>query len=227
MRAYLTFILITLMILLTNFAVGAELKVDSTRLINILGEVDYNILEKANELAELSKTPEPIYLLINSPGGSVAAGHVFIDSMRLAQKKGINIKCISTIYNASMAFSIFASCTERYALPNTSLLFHPVSTALSGRFGERRLTTIADELGKLDKDLQDFLIGSLGISKKLVMDTYYAEKWWTAVELNAVAKKGWMTIVDGLSGIPKPFIVEEIEGGLHGMELLPNFIHGR
>ena len=213
--------------LVANRSYAETLKVDNTRLVNILGDVDFRILAKANEILKLSTaSTKPIYLLINSPGGSVAAGSIFIDSMNLIKKKGIKIKCLSTIYNASMAFSIFATCSERYALPNTSLLFHPVRIGLEGMYREMDLTPIATSLGKIDSILQTFLVESTAIDKEIMMKAYYEEKWWTALELKTATKQGWLTIIDGLVGIEDPFIIEELDGSAHGMELLPNFIHG-
>ena len=182
------------------------LEVDKKRLINILGPVNAQIVDKANDLMRLARTSRaPIYLFVNSPGGSVRAGNVFIDAMTITKSRGIEIKCVTSIYAASMAFSILANCSDRYVLPNARLLFHPARIGIMGAFTGPEYQEFADILNNLDKSLQEFLVEELEIDRDVMLKAYYAEKWWDAKELQAATKKGWLTIVDDITGIDDLF----------------------
>jgi ATP-dependent Clp protease protease subunit len=182
------------------------LEVNKERLINILGPVNAGIVEKANDLMTLARiSREPIYLFVNSPGGSVRAGNVFIDAMTIAKNRGIEIKCITSIYAASMAFSILANCSDRYVLPNARLLFHPARIGIMGAYTGPEYQELADILNNLDKSLQEFLVKELEIDRDVMMKAYYAEKWWDAKELQAATKKGWLIIVEDVIGIENLF----------------------
>lgn len=71
-------------------------------------------------------------LIINSPGGSVQDGIVFISRMDWAKERGVNIRCFISGIAASMAFQILTHCNERYALSGAGILWHHVS-ATAGR----------------------------------------------------------------------------------------------
>ena len=180
--------------------------VDKTRLIEILGRVDSQIVDKANDLMELSnKSNMPVYLLINSPGGSVAAGNVFIDAMRIAKSRGVDVKCITSIYAASMAFSILANCSERFVLPNSKLLFHPARISLMGMFLQEDMQRFSDDLKTINDSLKEFLVKNLGIDKNVMLKAFHDEKWWTPKELQKVTKKGWLKVVKDVTGIDNLF----------------------
>lgn len=180
--------------------------VDKNRLVNILGVVDARIINKANQLIKLAAhSQEPIYLFVNSPGGSVRAGNVFIDAMNLVKSRGVQLKCITSIYAASMAFSILANCSDRYVLPNARLLFHPARIGIMGAFTGPEYKELADILLSLDNTLQKFLVETMEIDKDVMLDAYYKEKWWGVEELQAETKTGWLTIVDDIVGIDNLF----------------------
>lgn len=192
-------------------ATASTLEVDPNRTVSILGGVDAGIIKKANELLKLVKTSkEPVYLFINSPGGSVRAGEVFVSAMTIAKERGVIIKCVSTVHAASMAFSIYANCSERYALSGARLLFHPVSiTVFMSRLTAKSVSELYDIMSKIDKDLQDFLVESMGIDREVMLKAYYEEKWWSPEELKSSTKDGWITIVKDVKGISDLFAVSD------------------
>jgi ATP-dependent Clp protease protease subunit len=195
---------------LASIASAETLEVDSSRLIKVLGPVDGRILEKANELMELATvSKEPIYVLVNSPGGSVAAGNVFVDAMGIAKQRGIVVKCVTSIYAASMAFTILANCSERYVLPQAELLFHPVRVAINDTLTAPQFQELATTLHVMDLALQKFLVETTGIDKEVMLTAYYGEKWWKAAELQAATNPGWLIIVTDVKGIKELFVHEE------------------
>lgn len=85
------------------------------------------------ELMEMSaklKPTEIIYLVLDTPGGSVEAGSALIDFVHGLPNK---VKTIS-LFAASMGFHIAQSLDERLVLPSSTLMSHRAS--LSGLSGE-------------------------------------------------------------------------------------------
>lgn len=164
------------------------------RLIEIIGVVDGNIIDQAAEINRLAAlNSEPIELLINSPGGSVFTGMIFIDAMNAAKAKGVVFKCTSVVLAASMAYSFFSNCDERYALPNTRLLFHPMSTRAEGRVQE--LVTDLIQTVPEEKAIMKQLQADLNVDWKTFHTNYFAETFWTATTLSSISPD-FLTIID-------------------------------
>ena len=157
------------------------------RLIEIIGEVDGDIIDKAaeiNRLAELSD--EPIELLINSPGGAVLPGMIFVDAMRAAKSEGIIFKCTSVVMAASMAYVIYSECNERYALANTRLLFHPISISTGGSRVQELIVDLDETIAE-EKAIMEKLQKDLGLDWRKFHRHYFSETFWSATRLKAVA----------------------------------------
>lgn len=90
--------------------------------------VDYVIREIYN-LHKKLPIDEPIYLVLDSPGGSIIAGNKLIDFKK--GLKGREVKTI-TLFAASMAASIVESFDERLAVSNGIIMFHPASANCQG-----------------------------------------------------------------------------------------------
>ena len=84
------------------------------------------------KLQELNKidTKEPIFLLINSPGGSIYDGFDFI---RFAETSKRPINTI-TIFAASMAFQIVEALGTRYVTSYSTLMSHRSKGGFQGEF---------------------------------------------------------------------------------------------
>lgn len=124
--------------------------------------IDGPIMGKALEpfgaaLLALSKLPlkenekREANIIINSPGGSVISGFLFINQMEEAKANGLNIRCFVPTIAASMAFHIFVHCNERYALNKALLLWHRARVSVGG-FGSKPMT--APQAQVLANDLQ-------------------------------------------------------------------------
>ncbi len=205
---------------------------DKKRTIKLLGPVDAGIVDQANKLmALIDESNKPVYLFINSPGGSVAAGEVFISAMEIAKKRGVTIHCVSSIYAASMAFNIMVHCNKRYALKSTMLLYHPVRAELSGTFTAMQLDLLVQDFHKTDIGFQERLHKSSGMPLELVRETYYSEKWWKASELVKFTREDWFVIVDDIHGVDGVFhyhpgsgdqYLSPFEGGpANGRDIVP------
>lgn len=92
-----------------------------------------NLTEVGNALTKFSNEGTgPIDIAINSPGGSVTTGFLFVNTMEAVKAKGVKLRCFVNGIAASMAFQILTHCDERYALSRSFLLWHRVRTGVEG-----------------------------------------------------------------------------------------------
>ena len=108
--------------------------------------------------------PSSLNLIIDSPGGSVTAGFIFVSQMKALQGKGTKITCYVPGLAASMAFQILTQCDERIVLEESALLWHRARTQYMG-------IITAPQAGQLARDLQavdDYILAT--VMKVLVKD---------------------------------------------------------
>lgn len=190
----------------TTTAYGKTINFNKDRLIEIIDVIDEETFIRVPGLIyQMSQTSkEPIYMMINSPGGEVVAGATVIDAMTTAQSTGIKFICGSGVMAASMAFSILAHCDERYTLKNTKLLFHPIS--MTGRVIFKHLRAEL-ESEELEEDaFIDKLIETMGVERDFFMRHYMNETLWAAHVLKRYAPK-FIEVVDNITGSSKLFTV--------------------
>lgn len=118
----------------TNSVSGIKVKVtklspSKSRIVEINSEIGKNMLEVSNQLRRLDNG-EPVYLLLNSPGGSVFDGAQVISQME-SMKSPVYTVCTGLC--ASMAFIIHQYGTKRYGLNRSILMAHPASSGLQGQ----------------------------------------------------------------------------------------------
>ena len=100
---------------------------------------------------------KPIYLYINSPGGSVTAGMAIYDTMQYIKSEVVTI-CVGLA--ASMGSFLLAAGTpgKRLALPHARIMIHQPM----GGTGRRQATDIqieAQEILRIRQQLNEMLIG--------------------------------------------------------------------
>ena len=201
--------LLLILLLVKSVSAHAEPKtivLDKKRTINIIGTVDSGMVDKAKQLEKLSKqSKKDVFLLINSPGGSVAFGELFVSAMGIAKARGVKIKCVVPVYAASMAFSIMLNCSENYVLPNAQLLFHPVRVGMMGYLTGLDAQEIAKHLLGMDRKLLEVLYEKFGAEtnahKELINYHFVKETWWSATDLiDFILNKSLLTVVDNIEG---------------------------
>lgn len=103
----------------------------SQRIIDVSGGIGFDPMKKAQkEVLELaSQGDEPIWLRINSPGGSVDAGLILIDTMKAVKAP---IHCIVESSAYSMAAIILTYCDKRYGMPHATFMLHEASYGTAG-----------------------------------------------------------------------------------------------
>lgn len=149
------------------------------------GYVASKSLEFFRKDLSLSKT-QPLYLVLNTPGGSVAAGNQFIDFVKSRNRPVHTI----VIFAASMGYQITQELGKRYILPSGTLMSHRGSiSGISGQVpGElnARLKMIEEILEGMNvraakrvsmslKAYQDAIINELWTSGQHAVDTKHAD----------------------------------------------------
>lgn len=109
-----------------------KLKADRTLVLE--GEVNnYSMATLTQQLLQIKDNGEPIYLMINSPGGSIIAGEQFISIME-SMKSPVNTVC--TVLCASMAAHIHAHGVKRLALNRATLMYHDAAGGFEGELNK-------------------------------------------------------------------------------------------
>jgi ATP-dependent Clp protease protease subunit len=102
------------------------------RVLYLVDQVQFNSVQPlVNRIKELNaKSKDPIYLLIDSPGGSVIDGASLISEM---EASAAPVYTVCTRLCASMAAMIHSYGTKRLALDRAILMYHPASGGASGQ----------------------------------------------------------------------------------------------
>ncbi len=144
------------------------------------------LLELGNEKLKIArqqleivaeKHPERVDIIIDSQGGKATANTIeFMSYIGRLKEQGTVVRCIVPSLAASLALVILSNCSERYATPNASVLFHSFHDTLRASTSvkvtiqdyEKAATRLRD-LNKLWEPFQDQIDDS---------------EFWNAVFLN-------------------------------------------
>lgn len=123
---------LALIMLLSAAQVHAKTLVlsDDTTIVLRLPVTDESAGKVQLELMEKAKAGKPLYLVLNSPGGSVVAGKAIIET---AKGLGVPVHTIS-LFSASMSFIISQYLDKRYVLDSSMLMTH--RAAVEGMAGQ-------------------------------------------------------------------------------------------
>lgn len=98
--------------------------------VTLFGEIDMKLAqETAASIYACDKQDEFTTLFINSPGGSVVAGGMIVDAIRLAKHP---VYTVDIAEAASMAAIIFEAGSKRIMWPHSFLMLHQARLMLSG-----------------------------------------------------------------------------------------------
>lgn len=132
------------------------------------------VQQKLGKLA--SKTKDDLYLVLDSPGGSISAGQALIDYANSLDNKVHTV----TIFAASMAYLTAQHLGTRYIVPSGTMMSHRASiSGLSGQVpGEAnsRLRYIGD----IVEGLFQSTAKRVGVPYKDYLRSVYDELWLTA-----------------------------------------------
>jgi ATP-dependent Clp protease protease subunit len=135
------------------------------------------VAQKQQELFNLALTSqeEDLYIVMYTPGGSVSAGSLFIDSVNALGKRVHTI----TIFSASMGYHTVQGLGNRYILPSGQLMSHRASVrGLGGQFpGE--LNTRIDMLMSSTALLDEAAAKRVGLKLEEYKNLIHDELWLT------------------------------------------------
>ena len=176
------------------------LQIDNSRKVEIRGAIRDLDKDAARLLSFARKEKAPIFIIIDSPGGSVMAGARFIQAMDRAKAAGSDIHCIVEGMAASMAMHIFGNCSVRYAFETSFLLWHPAFIYINGApIGKEEADRISTQITLLVELFERRLIKALDIPLDVYYNYYYNEYFVSAWRLNKMSPK-FMRLVDDVVG---------------------------
>lgn len=165
------------------------------------GVVARQMSRLANDLLKIKHDdPGTIDIVINSPGGSVYSGWVFINAMRIMQDRGYTLRCTVTTMAASMAYQILAECDKRYAFAYSTLLWHPVRIQGMFTLTPKEAIGLMKQLMRIEKQLVNDLRAKFDVSDKEFWSHYHAETLHIAAQLVPMSGN-FITIVDDIGGV--------------------------
>lgn len=115
------------------------INLDPERTILILGEVGNNALNAAQTIKELEdQSNDPIYLILDSPGGSVIDGNVLVSAI---ESSSAPVYTVCHRICASMAAVIHQYGKQRMMIDRSVLMFHQASASSQGTIDEMKSMT--------------------------------------------------------------------------------------
>lgn len=113
----------------------SHLKLNPSNTIVILGEIGQDTQGVADQIIAKSLNGEPLYIVINSPGGSVMDGALIVSAIQSSQVPVYTV-CLGLC--ASMAAIIEAYGTKRYMVDRSLLMYHEAAGGVQGQFNQMR-----------------------------------------------------------------------------------------
>ena len=122
----------------------------------------------------------PVWVVLNSPGGSVHQGFAIYDTLRMIEKMGRTVNILSIGAVASMATFILQAGTHRYSLPHSQFLIHEVSDFSFGSEGVSEGEERLEEKKRLNSILMSTIARRSGanlteLSKKAKKKDYWLD----------------------------------------------------
>ena len=129
-------------------------------------------------------TKLPVYIFINSPGGSMHVASAIVDTMKALEAAGSKVYTINVAMAASAAAIIYSAGTKgcRYSYPSARLMFHQGRlVGLDADMKEEDLATMKRELAVLNECMINVLVQATGKTKKEILpilekDSYFSAK---------------------------------------------------
>lgn len=161
---------------------------DNTIVLNsqVDGESTSAVISKAKELddkfnsglARLAPNKKPLYLFLNTPGGSVQAGLEMVEALR---GLGRPVNTI-TLFAASMGFQLAQNLDTRYIIKNGVLMSHRAKGEFAGEFGGQSPSQIESRYAlwksRIDEMDQQTATRTKGKKSLAQYQAQYASEMW-------------------------------------------------
>jgi ATP-dependent Clp protease protease subunit len=162
-----------------NTAFSKEILLTEDNTASLSGPVTANSIgELMFELSEVSQKgdpKDPIYLVLNTPGGSVMAGLKLIEYMNTLRRPVIVVANLA----ASMGFHILQHSERRLVTPFATIMSHRASGGFEGDIPQQvsnRLKHVIDLVNKMDAHVVSRTKGKYDKKSymELIRDEYYS-----------------------------------------------------
>lgn len=158
------------------FNVKKIIKLESKNTVTFRGPVTSGsvsqIMNKLKKISRKLNKNDTIYLVIDSPGGSVFDGLSLIDFMKALPQKVTTI----TLFAVSMGFQIVQNSDYRMILTNGTLMSHRARGGVSGQFDgelESRYKMVKRAIDYMDVIASKRMGLSLKTYKALILNEYW------------------------------------------------------
>lgn len=153
--------------------------VDTDRTLDLIRKIweasDQLIFERGKRWIASNHDPTPIWLHIQSPGGSLFSGFSVADQL---SKVETPVYSVIEGYCASAATLISVACRKRFILPNAFMLIHQLSHVMWGKYEEFK-----DEMNLLDMamgNLVEFYTSHTKMPKNEIEELLKRDSWFSA-----------------------------------------------
>jgi len=180
-------------------AFGKTLTLSKETTHTLKGYIGPETLLFATELTLSVLHNTEVNILIDSPGGLVGTAKSIMETIQQAQKAGVKVVCVVVNEAYSMAFYIFSTCHNRYAIKGSVLLWHYPYTVINtgGKAQAETLINKGNELLRYRRYLDSIALPTLDIPYK-VYDMHARNNTFFTVEaLNKLAPS-FLTPIDNV-----------------------------
>lgn len=163
-----------------------------------LSQLSSLVNSTANPDAE-SLNLTPVNIIIDSPGGSVLLGGLIVQFVDTLTARGIIVNCYVPLVAASMAFTLFMHCTNRYAGNHSYLLWHRARTTVKDNLTTLDAAAISASLALEDERVKEDIKRTLGDTDE-IWTAYNNESLNTVQSVVKMSPK-FLTILNDLGNV--------------------------
>lgn len=215
-----------LVIAASGLARTDSLSVNASRAVVVEGVIGGGNLNSVGRklLEYAAQSKDPVDLIINSPGGDVLTGKLFISYMERLRNQGVAIRCFVPQMAASMAFSILTHCDERYALSNSFLLWHRVRASGMESMTGPQAHELARDLLLLDQEVIDELNATLGMDEEEILYHFNRETLHTATQLAVIAPE-FIVVRPAIDGLLEVMLNKKVPRNEQPMRFFGKYVY--
>ncbi len=126
----------------------------------------------------LTTIPSPIWIVLNSPGGSVAQGLGIYDAIRMLVNKKKIVNIIGMGHVASMATAIMQAGTRRFSAPLTQFLIHQISQTIIDTEEVNQSKDRVEETERLNDIVMGLIADRVGIGLVELKELSKKKDFW-------------------------------------------------
>ena len=143
---------------------------------------------------EAQDAEKDINMYINSPGGEVTAMYAMFDTMNYIRPDVVTIG-YGTVASAASFILAAGARGKRYALPNTEIMIHELSSGAAGKYNDIR--THYEHVSKLYEKMAKDYVKLTGQTLKRIKEDMRIDNYMTPEEAKNYGKYGLLDNIQG------------------------------